>query len=777
MSMKMQNLTPEFYAAVNGIATKYGVAPEAVMAVIKMESNGFDPMATSPGGKYVGASQVGPDVYKDVLGYSRSDFRALPLSEQVAKGYDAYLSSNKFLDKIAQSGIDLKSLPVDQQYAVLQSFQFAKNGDRTGTKPPEWMVAYGRGDYSVPATKHQQAGALGDTSAQAMASYFKKDYKNLAPALSGIGEAGAGVGRAVAGAAGGMLGNMKLELGEGFGLLGKIGNAFLRAGDEPTRNSDGQRITRSDIAKLQGQLNAAGSSPMFAQNLGTNTGSQSLATDGRFGPQSAGAVTDFQQNIGIQPDGVFGPVTANALAKYNAAFNGKQLEPTPQNLNPYGVGGNGGTPFDLQTMASVPNSGLVTSKTFDPPAWNTAGNLATPAAGTLGTVAALIAAQAARAKGGPGGAPGEGGEGSDGGGSGFGGGGGKAGGYNYGGFSFPQGGGGGGGGGSNGMPIPMQPGRSSAGGVAPGARVGNTSPANRFVPPYVPQGTGLPSEGMLGMMANTINPGYDPELWGKVDRGEVPVQAWREGITDDEQPPWWTGGEELPWKDGKPQGNAPGMADAPWDQTYNPNKWDEVGGTAWDNPMMTDMVSAPWQQPHAGDVAWPDAPASNGIWSDWSEFSGSGMYDPSAYYGGSGYDGSASWSTPWVSTPTMDWPTWAPTIDWGGIESNLPIQQSWSPSPTTIYDPSGNSVGVNWANMEPVMGLPPTTDWTQAQWNGGWNGAAPGVGAPDTYNPYGNAVAPGVNPNVFDPMLFNDINNSQNWLANNAITWGASGIY
>jgi murein L,D-transpeptidase YcbB/YkuD len=72
--------------------------------------------------------------------------------------------------------------------------------------------------------------------------------------------------------------------------------ALLSAGTTPTLR---QGSTGPDVQRLQRALNAA-----VAQNL---------TTDGDFGPLTKNAVVTYQGNVGLQADGIVGPLTWGAL--------------------------------------------------------------------------------------------------------------------------------------------------------------------------------------------------------------------------------------------------------------------------------------------------------------------------------------------------------------------------------------------------------------------------------------------------------------------------------
>lgn len=80
--------------------------------------------------------------------------------------------------------------------------------------------------------------------------------------------------------------------------------------DEPEEETLQQGSSGESVRETQTQLNTHGSS---------------IGVDGSFGPQTHGAVTAFQEKVGLEANGVVGPITAAALAADPAELS----EPEP----------------------------------------------------------------------------------------------------------------------------------------------------------------------------------------------------------------------------------------------------------------------------------------------------------------------------------------------------------------------------------------------------------------------------------------------------------------
>ena len=158
--------SPETIAAVNQLAAQKGLSPAAIAGVIKTESN-WNQGATSPGGKYKGLTQIGPDTFREAKGGTLGGLtydqylKATP-AQQVA-AYGGLLDHYGFADKAKAAGIDFSKMSPAQQAAHLQAFQFSP-------AVADWQGA----DPSRPVTASKQASALGSTSLNDMTKYYEK---------------------------------------------------------------------------------------------------------------------------------------------------------------------------------------------------------------------------------------------------------------------------------------------------------------------------------------------------------------------------------------------------------------------------------------------------------------------------------------------------------------------------------------------------------------------------------------------------------------------------
>jgi len=84
--------------------------------------------------------------------------------------------------------------------------------------------------------------------------------------------------------------------------------------DEPEEETLQQGSSGESVRETQTQLNTHGAS---------------IGVDGSFGPQTHGAVTAFQEKVGLEANGVVGPITAAALAADPAELS----EPEPAKLD------------------------------------------------------------------------------------------------------------------------------------------------------------------------------------------------------------------------------------------------------------------------------------------------------------------------------------------------------------------------------------------------------------------------------------------------------------
>lgn len=159
---------PELAASIESVAKKHGVHPAAVAGVIKVESN-FDSRART--GSYNGLTQIGPATFREapggkLAGMTYEEFKNASPAKQV-EAYGAYLDHYGFKKQMESRGIDVSSMPIERQAAVLQGMQFSPYGK-------EWKNELAAGRTGSRVTQSQQARALGSTSIDDMSAYFAK---------------------------------------------------------------------------------------------------------------------------------------------------------------------------------------------------------------------------------------------------------------------------------------------------------------------------------------------------------------------------------------------------------------------------------------------------------------------------------------------------------------------------------------------------------------------------------------------------------------------------
>jgi hypothetical protein len=174
--------TADIVAALNLVGAAHNVDPAAIAGIIHMESVWDTTCVT---GQYIGLTQVGPELLT-LMHLTKAQFLALSAAEQIA-AYGQWLNYYHFMGQMGQHSIDVASQPLARQAAILQAMQFAPNGQ-------PWKIACGQGDYSVPSTHSQQAVALGDTSIDAMETYYAGFFVQHPPVYAAAaGLVGAGV--------------------------------------------------------------------------------------------------------------------------------------------------------------------------------------------------------------------------------------------------------------------------------------------------------------------------------------------------------------------------------------------------------------------------------------------------------------------------------------------------------------------------------------------------------------------------------------------------------
>jgi len=161
--------------ALNSVASRHGLKPEAISMMINLES-GWN--KTNKTGSYFGLTQMGPSTFREAkngrLGGLTWDEYKNATSAQQINAYGDWLSHYKFGEKLEKYGINLSSMPANMQAAYLQGMQFAPNADG-------WKKEFAKGNYNVRTTPTKQARALGSTSIADMASYYDRIQSGSPP--------------------------------------------------------------------------------------------------------------------------------------------------------------------------------------------------------------------------------------------------------------------------------------------------------------------------------------------------------------------------------------------------------------------------------------------------------------------------------------------------------------------------------------------------------------------------------------------------------------------
>jgi hypothetical protein len=161
--------TAAVFVALNAVASSHNVDPAAIAGIINTESVWDTTCVT---GQYIGLTQVGRD-FVQFMKLTQAQFLKLPADAQI-NAYGTWLDYYKFNAQMASYSINVATLPLPEQAAVLQGMQFAPNG-----KP--WKVALAKGDLSIRTTTSQQAAFLGDTSINDMQNYYGTFFKKYPP--------------------------------------------------------------------------------------------------------------------------------------------------------------------------------------------------------------------------------------------------------------------------------------------------------------------------------------------------------------------------------------------------------------------------------------------------------------------------------------------------------------------------------------------------------------------------------------------------------------------
>lgn len=168
------NLDEKSLNMLHDVAAGIGVDPAAIALIINMES-GWNPRNST--GSYNGLTQIGRVSFSEaggtLAGLNYNEFRNAPRHKQI-EVYGEWLKFCGFLKQFRKLDIDLTSMTIERQAAVLQGFQFSPYGQR-------YKVALAKGNIDVPATPAQQARVLGSTSIRDMEKAFRGRIKNDPP--------------------------------------------------------------------------------------------------------------------------------------------------------------------------------------------------------------------------------------------------------------------------------------------------------------------------------------------------------------------------------------------------------------------------------------------------------------------------------------------------------------------------------------------------------------------------------------------------------------------
>lgn len=152
--------------ALNSVASRYGLRPEAIAMMINLES-GWSTKA--PTGSYYGLTQMGAATFREaggkLGGLSWDEYKRATPAQQI-QAYGDWLQHYKFGEQAQKHGIDFNKLSAPQQAAYLQGMQFAPNAQG-------WKKAFAQGNYNIRTTDTAQARALGSTSIADMTRYYE----------------------------------------------------------------------------------------------------------------------------------------------------------------------------------------------------------------------------------------------------------------------------------------------------------------------------------------------------------------------------------------------------------------------------------------------------------------------------------------------------------------------------------------------------------------------------------------------------------------------------
>ena len=153
---------PEIIKQVNYTAGRNRESPAALANIINTESR-WNPLTRSPGGEYRGATQIGPNTFREaggrLGGMTVNEFKRAPLERQIP-AYGDYLAhygrQPGTAANLARS--DIRHHPVPLQSSIMMGAQFSPYAGLPRTI--NWPAAFRAGDMSMPTTLASQAPFL-----------------------------------------------------------------------------------------------------------------------------------------------------------------------------------------------------------------------------------------------------------------------------------------------------------------------------------------------------------------------------------------------------------------------------------------------------------------------------------------------------------------------------------------------------------------------------------------------------------------------------------------
>lgn len=160
-----KNANKETIAALNTVASRHGLKPEAIAMMINLESGWNTKNKT---GSYAGLTQMGGATFREaggrLGGMTYEEYKSASPDKQIL-AYSDWLNHYKFQDQLQKHKINLSGLSAAQQAAFLQGMQFSPNGQ-------SWKKEFAKGNYDYKTTNTKQARVLGSTSINDMVRYY-----------------------------------------------------------------------------------------------------------------------------------------------------------------------------------------------------------------------------------------------------------------------------------------------------------------------------------------------------------------------------------------------------------------------------------------------------------------------------------------------------------------------------------------------------------------------------------------------------------------------------